>query len=418
MSEHSTDTTPECPACHVSLPASASWAFCGNCGADLTAPVSTWRTLLRPGAFVVSPREPVVLPMVTSSMFPHMDDPSRRPFRHGLFLVWAMLFAFSMLRMLGPLVTVMSLGVSLLFGLYMWRSEAFRDISAGALVIAVLLGAGLSVLWWLGTGKVVAAAYGIPLGAAVQLEWALGLGLITTVVGALMMLIPAPVVRLLRLPARESLDGVFIGALGALSYSAAGTISWMAPQFTVGLLDNFGAWRLLEEAFLYGFIDPVTAAATGGLVGAALWFRPAHRTGEPRRIRLLLWLLAGFCLALYLGVYLVDAQELPRAVEMAICAVLTAISLVTLRAGIQIAVLHEAPELTSNESPETWVGPGFPSPTPAPTAPTPASLAKPPEVVCERCGAGVPDMSFCPECGVATRALSRSSRAQRRDSHL
>jgi hypothetical protein len=35
-------------------------------------------------------------------------------------------------------------------------------------------------------------------------------------------------------------------------------------------------------------------------------------------------------------------------------------------------------------------------------------------LLCEDCGHVVPDMAFCPACGVATRASSRTSRAARR----
>ena len=35
-------------------------------------------------------------------------------------------------------------------------------------------------------------------------------------------------------------------------------------------------------------------------------------------------------------------------------------------------------------------------------------------LLCENCGHVVPDMAFCPACGVATRASSRSSRTERR----
>jgi len=35
-------------------------------------------------------------------------------------------------------------------------------------------------------------------------------------------------------------------------------------------------------------------------------------------------------------------------------------------------------------------------------------------LLCENCGHVVPDMAFCPACGLATRASSRSSRAERR----
>lgn len=369
----------ECPVCRAAV---SGYDFCGNCGAASAAPTGTWRVWLRPNTFAAAPRERVTWPLITSSLFPHLSEQARNPFRHGLFLLLAMLTTFSMLQLVGPIVTVMSLGVPLLFLVYLWRSDAVTDISAPALAISAALGAGLSTTWWLWTGDVVASAYGIPLGAASQLQSALGIGIALTAVGAVLMVLPPVAVRAIHLPIHESLDGFRIGALGALAYSAAGTITWLGPQFTTGLLDNFSRWRLLEEAFLYGLCDPLTAAASGGMVGLALWFRPARRGGdEPRRLRLLLCALAVICIGIYLGIYLVDDQELARPWEMTVNAALTALSLIVLRTGVQIALLHEAPDPATDRT-----------------------------VRCERCGQAVPEMPFCRVCGAATRASSRAAR--------
>lgn len=380
MSAHSDDeSTRECPACRATVPADG---FCGNCGAENAASTGTWRLWLRPRTFAVAPREWVAWPLITSSLFPHLSEQSRNPFRHGLFLVLTMLTAFSLLRLLGPLVTVIYLGVPLLFLLYVWRSGALTGISASALTISATLGAGLSTAWWLWTGDVVASAYGVPLGAASQLQTTLGIGMAITTVGAVLMVLPPVAVRALRLPVRESLDGFLIGALGALAYSAAGTITWLGPQFTAGLLDNFSRWRLLEEAFLYGLFDPLTAAAAGGAVGLALWFRPARRIShEPRRLRMTLWALAVICIGIYLGIYLVDNEELPRPWEMTINTALTAVALVALRSAVQLALLHESPDPRTDRT-----------------------------LRCEHCGQTVPDMPFCQVCGAAFRASSESSR--------
>jgi hypothetical protein len=64
------------------------------------------------------------------------------------------------------------------------------------------------------------------------------------------------------------------------------------------------------------------------------------------------------------------------------------LSVVFLRVGLHLALLHEAhDEIHSDEL-----------------------------IQCTNCGHVVPDMAFCPDCGVATRASSRSSRRARRES--
>jgi len=64
-----------------------------------------------------------------------------------------------------------------------------------------------------------------------------------------------------------------------------------------------------------------------------------------------------------------------------------ALALLLLRVGLHLALLHEAHDEIQSDEPLLW----------------------------PHCGHVVPDMAFCPACGVATRASSRSSRTSRRD---
>ena len=374
------EPTQECPVCRY--PAT-SGAFCGQCGSGLDAQVRTTRTRLRPQVFAAAPRQPVALPLVTSSLFPHLTRASRQPFRHALFVIVATLIGFSALRLLLPLVIVTAIGVPLLFAVYLWRANLFSD-NRRPLLAAAFFGTVLSVAWWWSAGDVVARAYGVPMAAATQLLNTLNIGLVVTLAGTVLMLLPAVLVRFLRMQSDESLDGFAVGAFGALCYSAAGTITWFAPQFTAGLIDNYRPWRLFEEAYLYGLVDPLTAAAVGGLIGLTLWFRPG-RAGrrDGRRVRAALALCTTLTVAIYLGVYFVDAAQLSRAAEIVINTALTVAALITIRVGVQLALLHEA------------------------TLTAPAEAGP---VMCPHCESTVPDAPFCGDCGAASRASSRAVR--------
>lgn len=361
----------ECPACQAAAPVGL---FCGYCGAGLDHRSTGRRALLRPGVFAAAPRERVWRPSITTSLFPRLGEVFRLAFRHALFLVLTMLVGFSMLRLLAPLVIVTALGIPLLFLVYLWESGALRSISPRALLISVVLGVAGSVAWWLWTTGQIARAYGVPLAAGAQLAGALDIGLTITLIGAVLMILPAVAVRLLRIPVRESLDGFVVGSLGALLFSASGTITWFAPQFVAGLINNYGGWRLFEEAFLYGLVDPLTSAAAGGLAGLALWFRPRE---SARGVRVLLVMLAVAGVGLYMGVYMVDAAALPRVAEIAIHSTLTAASLLTARLAIQVALLYEIPDPTG---------------------------AQP--ILCGQCKRTVPCTPVCVECGAAKRASS------------
>jgi len=200
------------------------------------------------------------------------------------------------------------------------------------------------------------------------------------------MLAPVIVVRLLRPRNRESLDGFVIGALGALTFTAAATFSRFAPQFAAGMVSRDPPMAgLMVAAGIRGVAAPLTAAAVGGLIGAALWFhRPpneAHR--HPGYVRMIL---AMAVLAIYAGLGLADVARLPQLLHLALYLVITVVALITLRLGLQVALLHEAQDEILSDEP----------------------------MLCPHCNHVVPDMAFCTCCGVATQASSRSSRATRR----
>ena len=149
--------TVTCPACGEAVPAGT---FCGCCGAELSAPASYWRTVLRPKVFAAAPRERLVRPIVTSSLFPHLEHPSRSPFRIGLVVLVVALVGCSWLRLIGPLITVGALGVPVLFVLYLWQTDVYRNMPRHGLLVSALIGAALGASWTLFTGGVVALHIG------------------------------------------------------------------------------------------------------------------------------------------------------------------------------------------------------------------------------------------------------------------
>lgn len=377
--------TVACPVCGAAVPAGV---FCGCCGAELAAPPTFWRTLLRPRAFAAAPGERLIQPMVTSSLFPHLERPSRSPFRIGLLLLFAALSAFSWLRLVGPLITVAGLGVPVLFVLYLWQTDVYKDMPRRGLAVSAVIGTALGVGWTLFTGGVVARAYGIPMAAGFALEQVLSVGLAVALVGAVLMVLPAVVVRLLRPPHRESLDGFEIGALGALMFTGASTITNFAPQFVSGLINNVRPLRLAVHAALYGVAAPLTAGASGGLIGIMLWFRPGARAlAHPGRVRTALLFFSLLVVALYAAIWVMEAARLPQIIQLVLHLVLAFVALIALRVAMQLALLQEATD------------PPYGQP-----------------LLCVQCDRVVPDMPFCPACGVAGRASSRTSRRLRRQS--
>ncbi|HET6731279.1 zinc ribbon domain-containing protein [Mycobacterium sp.] len=351
-------------------------AFCGTCGAQLTAQRGDGRGRLRMGAYAAAPGEQVLRLSVASSLFPHLPHRSRTPFRVGLAVLLLAMIALALMRWQAPLIAISVLGLPLVYLAYLYEADVHRDLPVRSLALTVVIAVGLGAVWALLTGGVVADFYDVALGAGEPDEQTRLVGLAIPVGSAVLSLVPVVVIRLLRGTTRESLDGFVFGALSAVTFTAAATLTRLAPQFGTGLTTDRPASGLLVQAGIQGVAVPLTAAAMGGLVGAALWF------GRPK-------LLASSVLAtlaLYAGQGLMEITPLFQGLHFGVHVITTVIALLILRIGLQAALLYEARD------------PMNPSE----------------HVLCPHCDHVVPDMAFCANCGVAARASSRSSRAARK----
>jgi predicted tellurium resistance membrane protein TerC len=127
----------------------------------------------------------------------------------------------------------------------------------------------------------------------------------------------------------------------------------------------------------------------GGLIGAALWFtRPPNKTHQHRSyVRIMMLAVALAVLVLYAGLGLIDVARVPQFLQLVVHLAVALLAILALRLGLQLALLHEAHDEIEADEP----------------------------LLCPNCGHVVPDMAFCPACGVATRASSQSSRSSRRN---
>lgn len=377
--------TTECRVCRVDVPAGE---YCGLCGCHLAPRRGEGPDWLRVRDFGAAPNEHLLHLSLASSLFPHLPQRSRTAFRIGLVVLLAALIACALLRLPAALITVAALGLPLLFVIYLRESDALRNMPVGTIVLTALLGVGLGVGWVLLTGSMVAKSYGVALGAGVVGARMLRDGIGIPLGGVLLMLLPAGLVRVVRPSTREALDGFIIGALGALAFTAAATLTRLAPQFGTGVVSKRPMESLLVEAGIRGVAAPLTAAAAGGLIGAALWFTrpPSKRHQRPGVVRLVLFGFTVAVLVVYLGLGLIDVARFPQVLMLVLYLVLAAVALFLLRIGVHLALLHEAHDEIRSDEP----------------------------LLCPHCGHVVPDMAFCPACGVATRASSRSSRRSRR----
>ncbi|MGB3480940.1 MAG: zinc ribbon domain-containing protein [Mycobacterium sp.] len=378
----------ECGVCQIDVPAGE---YCGLCGVPLAEHRSGdgphW---LRARAFSAASGQRLFSPALTSSLFPHLAPRSRKVFLIGLALLAVALTIATFLRMPAALIAVAALGIPLLFALYLRESGVYQDIPRNSLVLTTTLGVALGVGWVLLTGAALARAYGVPLGAGIAGGRILRDGIGVPVGSMLLMLVPTLVARWSWRGNRESLDGYAIGALGALSFTAAATLTRLAPQFSTGMVNRARPLDgLFVEAGIRGIAMPLTAAAVGGLVGTALWFtRPPAKAQQNRGfVRGTLILIAVVVIAVYSSLGVVDVARFPQSWQLAVHLTLTGFALLALRIGLHLALLHEAQDEARIDEP----------------------------ILCIECNHVVPDAPFCARCGGALHASSRRSRRNRRE---
>lgn len=331
--------------------------------------------------------EHLLWPSVTSSLFPALPQPARRAFRSTLVMLVVVLVVCTVLRTPAGLIAAAALGLPLLYVIYLRESDT--RLPAGTLLMLTALGAGLGIGWGLLIDAYTASSYEIPLGAGLSAARILQEGIAIPLGGLAMTALPTLVVRFTRRTTRESLEGCAIGALGALVFTAAATSTRLIAQLESGPVARFRpVGSMLIEAGIGGVAIPLIAASAGGLIGAALWFiRPADKVGQqPGRLPMVVATSAAAVLGCYVAVGVADVVILPHIVQLTLYLAVAAVGLLALRVGVHLALLHEAHDDIQADQP----------------------------VLCPHGGHVVPDMAFCPACGVATRASSPTARAARR----
>ena len=177
---------------------------------------------------------------------------------------------------------------------------------------------------------------------------------------------------------REILDGFVIGVLSASVFTAAATLTRLAPQFTTAPVARSQPVQwLFFEAAVRGVTVPLTAACAGGLVGIALWFHRS-RADSPLtgwKMPVALALVAVTVLGVYAAVGWADIEGVSQLYVLSWHVAMALVALIGLRIGLQVALLHERAEPATG----TYL-------------------------LCLHCRHVVPEMAFCPSCGAATRA--------------
>lgn len=378
--------TMECATCETDVPAGR---FCGLCGDHLTEERRTGPKWLRMRAYGASSREHLLRPSIVSTLFPQLSHDSRVPMRVCFVVLLLALAVSAYFRLPGAMIATTALGFPLLFGIYIGETEQHNDIPNRTLLVTVASALVLGVGWVLLTGQVIARSNQIAIGAEFDVNTVLRDGVGIPLGGLLLMILPILLARLTRPLDLESMDGFALGTLAALTFTGAASITRMMPQFANGTVARARDIEgMFIEAGIRGLAVPITAAAIGGLVGTALWFKrpPSKAHQHPGYVRFALALFAVAVVGLFTVPRLIDTAVMPQLEQLGLHLTVAAIALLVLRIGVHLALLHEAHDEVQADR----------------------------QMLCPECRQVVPDMAFCPNCGAANRGSSRASRSRRR----
>jgi hypothetical protein len=372
----------QCPACGSEVPLGV---YCGACGHHLALHEEGASSGFRSHSYAAAPGEHVLRLSVVSTLFPHLPHRSRAPFRIAVVVLVVGLVVLAALRLQAPMIAVAALGVPLVFQLYLQECDVYEDLPLRLLGVAALLGAALGYGWAALTDHRISEATAASLlgGSSAGDFWLDGV--LIPAVGGLLLLVPAFVAYAIKPPRiDESLDGFLIGSLGAVAFTAASTITRLAPQLKMGIVaHDRPVESIVVEALLQGGTVPVTAASIGGIVGAALWVRRRSQTGHLGRWLATARIMVPLAVVIYAVLGIIDFEQPPQATLLGLHIVVAIAALLLLRYGLHAVLLHEEHAVQIGSS-----------------------------RVCPHCEQVVPTMPFCPHCGFAHRASSRGARSR------
>jgi hypothetical protein len=369
--------TVACPCCGVVVPDAR---FCGACGAHLVH--GGLRRSQRLHAYAAFPDEPVFRLSVVTSLFPHLSHRAKAPFRVAFAVIVALLLIFALAGTAAPLIAVSALSVPLLFLVYIWEVDPYEGSFLPPTFLCLLLGAGLGAGWAIVGGSYVDKALVPSLNSSLTSHSVLVAAIAVPAIGQLLACVPMVVARALQRGPIESLDGFVAGATGALGFTLAATIDLMSPWLSNGQLTHESFLANITQVILRGVTLPLVTALATGFIGMAFWTKSGGRATSARGA----WLTSpGLALALavlvQVGLGFADLAALSDAVLIGIHLVALGVLTIAMRVGLHYVLLHEALDVTI----------GAPR-------------------VCANCSHLVPAMAFCPQCGVADRAVARPHR--------
>ncbi len=346
-----------------------------RCGARLTE-----GGLAGPGGrghFAAAPHEPVRVPRLVSTLFPHLPRSDMAPFRILLGIGAAIVAALALLGLFPVAMAAAAALVPFVMVLYLLDVDLYEDEPLVVVAATMLWGAVAGV--GLGLVAKALAPSGVELLLSPASSRVLALGVLIPVAG-LVLALAGPLVLLRYRRFNDVLDGVTFAAASAVCLAGALAIVEGSDLFAQGLRPVGAAMPWVFRTLSQGVLIPVLWACSVGVAGAALWLR----FRAPVRDRAALGAVgrpavASLTAAALLVVGSTLLLELQPVWAFVALIPLDLVALILLRRAIHLGLLEESLEVP--------IGP---------------------DITCPNCGRPTPRHTFCIACGIALSAMPKA----------
>lgn len=361
--------------------------FCTRCGAHQGTTGQVDDAKKRRHRYAAHPSEHVLHPAVFTTIFPHLGHAKVHEFRWAFVVGAAAIVLLYATGLVSAAILVAIFLVPVLYLIYLYETQVYRD--QPALVLGFILGGG-AVL-----GLVLSlieralynpyANFGNPLhGGAVSVGALLFLGLVVPLVQEAVKPLPA-----LFLPNRrdfpETVDGLVLGIAAGLGLSVAESLVAFSGVITSLPMHTFaGNW--IYELATIAVLQPLLQGSAAGMIVAAIWRYRRGRFSSRELGGVGMAVIAH--IAFSLGTQVWKAALLSPLFVLAWQSVVVGAVLIYVRFLLHHSLLEEAAHM------------GYA------------------ETVCPNCHTHIVASGFCPNCGVALTAApavvkrSRKPRAE------
>ncbi len=369
-----------CPHCGRETP---EGHYCAYCGAHLSAAETPHDPTKRPHVFALNPSEHVYHPSVISTFFPHLGPYRMQQFRWALYVLAAIVLLLVAGRYIPIAIVAAALIVPALYLVYFFVVEVYESEPISVIALTFVAGGLLGALMNLGLYRYTTSTMRFSVqGLVPQYGYLILTALIAPIVGQLLMLVGPLILYFTRRRLNEMLDGLVFGVASGLGFATAQSVIlyWLLIRGSLQPVGSTVSWAL--PIIRIAFVIPLLFAGATGLICAVIWLR-RDPTAPRREMGPLASLPVAIAIALLaqiipaVGVTFYGGQVLNLLWYGA--AVIALILIV--RHVLHVGLIEKASALGHGGT-----------------------------LKCPHCLHTVPDVPFCPNCGIALRSISRRHR--------